>query len=97
MLKRCQILIEDWQLDFLQVIIDEFDISLSEAVRMCMSYGFLCGISVLHPETKYGLDVKTIRKVAVGNLPKDVMHKLLSKVYFEARKAVDYRMSKLKK
>ena len=94
MLKRCQVLFEDWQMEYLNVMAGSLDISFSEAVRMSMSLGFLCGISTIHPEFKPGIEKKIIEKAVNKELAEEEIHKLLSKLYFESRKAVEYRMSK---
>jgi hypothetical protein len=94
MLKRCQVLFEDWQMEYLNHLADIYDLSFSEAVRMSISFGFICAISVLHPEFKPGIDKKSIQKASNRKLPEEELHKLLSKLYFETRKAVEYRMTK---
>jgi hypothetical protein len=94
MLKRCQVLFEDWQMEFLNHIADSYDISFSEAVRVSISYGFICAISNLHQEFKPGIDKKIVEKAANGELAEDEIHKHLSKLYFETRKAVEYRIAK---
>lgn len=100
MLKRCQILLEDWQEEYIRDVAERYDQSFSEVVRIVLSEGFLHIISLLHPEYKSKLTGKHLtemtKKAGNSNTPEEERHKSIGKLYFETRKAVEYRMSKLK-
>ncbi|MDD4907647.1 MAG: hypothetical protein PHJ00_01135 [Candidatus Omnitrophica bacterium] len=101
MLKRHQVLLEDWQVDYIQNIARIYDISLSEALRIIFSIGTLCAISMLHPEYKSGATKEKIKlamkECASDKIPAAKKHSWVSSLYFEGRKAVEYRLAKLKK
>jgi len=101
MLKRYQVLLTDWLGEYAQFISQEYDISFSEAVRIIMCVGAIQSIKELYPRHKSNLSVKHIvrdvKKVAIEKLREDLMHQKLSQAYFEARKAIEFRMSEAKK
>lgn len=100
MLKRCQILLEDWQEEYLKDVADRYDQSFSEVTRIVLAEGFLYIISLLHPEYKSRITGKHLtemtKKAGNTNIPEEERHKSISKLYFESRKAVEYRISKVK-
>jgi len=101
MLKRCQVLLTDWQEEYIRNGAQRYDQSFSEVLRIFLSEGFLHLIPLLHPEYKPGIAGRQLaemtRKAGNPNTSIEERHKLISKLYFEARKAVEYRMSKVKK
>lgn len=94
MLKRYQVLLNDWLADFIRDMSDKHDISFSEAIRLglCIYYGSM--VSELYPDYKFDFSAKKI----VGFMNKymgtakneEEMHKTLSSIYFEARKAMEF-------
>ena len=101
MLKRCQVLLESWQEEYLKNTAERYDQSFSEVLRIFLSQGFLFIIPRLHPEFKTAITGKEIKKmtIKVGSPSTSIedRHRLISRLYFEARKAVEYRMEKVKK
>ena len=101
MLKRCQVLLTDWQEEYIRNTSERYDLSFSEVLRIFLSEGFLYIIPLMHPKLKPGITGKQLaemtRKAGDSKTPIDEQHKLISKVYFEARKVVEYRLSKVKK
>lgn len=97
MLKRHQVLLENWQTDYLKKMSEVYDISFSETVRVAMSLGFLCGIAAVYPQYKHRLDKKLLSKLAHQGHPSEEMHKMLSTLYFESRKATEFRLAKMAK
>ena len=98
-LKRQQILLEDWQVTYAKVIAEKYDISYSEAIRIMLCIAFIQIAKELYPGYKPAVSVKEV----VDNILKaptatrrDKVYGLLSKVYFEARKAVEHRTAQLK-
>ena len=100
MLKRCQVLLEDWQQEYLKNTAKRYDQSFSEVLRIFLSQGFLFIIPRLHPEFKTAITGKEIKKmtIKVGSPSTSIedRHRLISRLYFEARKAVEHRLSKVK-
>ncbi|MBN2120975.1 MAG: hypothetical protein JW734_07990 [Candidatus Omnitrophica bacterium] len=101
MYKRCQVLLTDWQEEYIRDVAQRYDISSSEVVRLLVSGGALYLISLLHPEYKSSISGKDIanmlRKAANPDTRTEEKHKIIAKSYFEARKAVEYRLAKVKK
>jgi hypothetical protein len=99
MLRRCQVLLEDWQLEYIKNVAQLYDFSFSEVLRICLSEGFMHVINALHPEYKPGITKKYFAQMAKkgvnSNTPLEEKHKFISKIYFEARKAVEYRLKKI--
>ena len=100
MLKRCQILLADWQEEYIRDVAQRYDQSFSEVVRLFLSLGFMYTIPLLDPEYKVGITGKQIAQMIIEagkpNTPIEDSHKYISKAYFEARKAVEYRLGKIK-
>ena len=100
MLKRCQVLLSDWQVEYIKNFTERYDFSFSEGIRILLSEGLLYMISLLNPEYKsriIGKELARMAKMAArNNTPLSVKHKIISEVYFEARKATEYRLNRLK-
>jgi hypothetical protein len=100
MLKRHQVLLEDWQVEYMKAIVENYDISLSEALRLLVSLGTLNIVSMASPEYKMGVSQKEIengmKRFGLSSATRDNKYKDLSQLYFEARKAAEYRIAKLK-
>ena len=101
MLKRYQVLLTDWLAEYARFVSEEFDISFSEAVRILMCIGTLQAIKELSPKYKNKITVKhivgTIRGEKDSKQREEITHKLISQAYFETRKAIEFRLTELKK
>jgi len=100
MFKRHQVLLSDWQVEYAKYISERYDLSLSEAIRIALSVGYLYIVSSAQPEYKAGIDKKQLldrMKEASDPANEAEMHKFISKIYFEARKATEYRLKAVKK
>lgn len=99
MLKRCQVLLLDWQEEYLKEAAKRHDLSFSEGVRIFLSTGMLQIITALHPQYEAKLNKKeinrAIRKATHHQTPRDEQYKLIARLYFEARKASEYRLAQL--
>ena len=95
MLKRQQVLITDWQADYIRDVAKIYDLSFSEIVRIFLSLGFVYVLSSNSPRYKTIIDNKGIKRMikyaAKHNSSLNEIHSMISKVYFEARKAVEFR------
>lgn len=101
MLKRYQVLIPGWLEEYIENLVQTYDLSFSEIIRLQICFSILYLIPTLYPEYKPGLSVQEIfkqrKEFGQNKLPEDEMHRTISKIYFEARKAIEYRLSKEKK
>ena len=101
MLKRNQVLLNDWLVDFIKYRADKYDISFSESIRVSLCMYFNTIIAIQEPEFKPDLDIKKLSDLIekFENTPQaeEERHKVISKAYFEARKAIEYYMKQEKK
>ena len=98
MQKRIQAVLPDWLEEYINFIADKYDISVSEAIRTQICLAIISMVSEVYPEYKSEFTTKNIfESVAQFNgdtIDREQFLKLLSKTYFEARKAVEYRLEK---
>ena len=101
MLKRYQILLNDWLAEHLRLIAQRNDLSFSEMTRIVLCEGLLHTCPTLHPEYKSKIKPQELSNLAKeGYDPEtalDRKHQLASKLYFEARKAIEYMNAKVNK
>ena len=101
MLKRQQVLLADWQIDYAKFITEKYDMSFSEAIRILICMGVLQIAKEFSPEFKSGISAKnaasSLKKMQEGRKKVEVYHQMLSKLYFESRKAAEVRKHRLKK
>jgi len=99
--KKYQVLLSNWMEDYLKFISERYDLNFSSAIRVQMCLGFLYTISNIEPDYKIDLPneelLKFSKKASKKELQEEEIHQFLSKIVFEARKAVEYRLSKEKK
>ena len=101
MLKRHQVLLTDWQTEYARFISETYDISFSEAVRALMATGIIRTVKQIHPEFESKANVKEVVDATLMGSDKrmrtELLHKFLSLLYFDARKAVEFRLSQARK
>lgn len=101
MLKRHQVLLEDFIVDYARHNAQKYDISFSEAIRLalCIQYGNW--ISEKYPKYKFPFAPKKLkeREPNTYGSKRDLLkhHKLMSDIYYEARKAIEYALAREKK
>jgi len=94
MLKRYQVLLDEWLADFAKARSDKYDASFSETIRigLCVYYGTM--ISELYPELKYKFTpdkvAPILKKYTDSEESEEEKHKFISEVYYETRKAMEY-------
>ena len=103
MLKRYQVLINEWLADHIKDITEKYDVSFSEAIRLTLCVEFGRHIAKRYPKYKYGITEEEIARMSIpseksmGKQELEKRHKFISKVYFEARKAIEYAREQEKK
>ncbi len=97
MLKRFQILMEDWQEEYVRFISETYDFSFSESVRILLCIAMIEGVKQVCPDFKPGLTLEEMakkgRELQQDQVEEEEIHKMLSKLYFEARKAAEVRLT----
>jgi hypothetical protein len=100
-LKRYQVLLPDWLEDYVKLLVNKYDLSFSEIIRTMMCNWILTSVPNLYPELKLGVTPKDILELVKGEaqvkMEQEDVHRMLSKIYFESRKAAEYRMAQEKK
>jgi len=97
MLKRHQVLLTDWLTDYIKNLSKKYDVSFSEVIRvvLCLFFGEI--ISSFHPKYKFPFKkkeiVSTLNKIVNKKMSEEEIHRIISQVYFEARKAIEYRLN----
>lgn len=95
MLKRYQVLLPDWLEDYIKYLADKYDLSFSEVIRVEVCIAVISTISKLYPDYKLGITpediLKLIKQDAQENMEREEEHRILSKIYFETRKAIEHR------
>ncbi len=98
MLKRYQVLLPDWLEDYLKWGVKQTGLSFSEIIRLEICISVLATIDELHPEYKPNLLMKDIMSTAKSfnksKFKKEDINRFASRIYFETRKAIEYRTSK---
>jgi hypothetical protein len=100
MLKRSQVLLTDWLEDYVRHISERYDYSFSEIIRLSLCILFCEVLSEVHPKHKIGINVKEVvkafRRIPHNKIAEEKRHQLISKIYFEARKAIEFNLSHCK-
>ncbi|MGD9014842.1 MAG: hypothetical protein PVI33_02310 [Candidatus Omnitrophota bacterium] len=100
MLKRYQVLLNDWLADYIKVLAEKYDASFSEVIRLSLCMEYAHTIPLRYPGYKTKLNpkeiIRKVNKTAKLKQFKEEEHKLMSQVYFEARKAVEFALEKEK-
>jgi hypothetical protein len=101
MLKRYQVLLPDWLEDYTRHLVDRYNLSFSEIIRIQICFSTLSAVSSFYPDYKPGTTIQEISNLAKenieSNMGREELDKLISKLYFETRKAAEYRLAREKK
>jgi hypothetical protein len=96
MLKRYQVLLSDWQGEYLKFASEKYDLSSSEILRIMICFTAIETAKLEHPEYKSKIQprqfFKKTKEMMQHRIDETELHAYLSQLYFEARKAVEYRM-----
>jgi len=96
MLRRFQVLLPDWLEDYIKFGAEKFDISVSELIRIEVCFAILAQIIQLFPEYKTGISFKELfviyKKHVRKKTDKDDIRRIISKIYYETRKAIEFRL-----
>jgi len=99
--KKYQVILPDWMADYLEQTAETYELTISEVLRLEISLGILSATQHFFPEYEQKSSLAEIFKQHLATKPKDIdrelFHKNISKIFFETRKAVEYRMENIKK
>lgn len=101
MQKRYQVLIPEWLEEYIKWGVEKYGLSFSELIRLEICQAILGYISARYPEYKpnYSMEeyLKGIANFEKGKMDREMLDKTISMIYFETRKAIEYRFSKEKR
>lgn len=101
MLKRYQVLFPDWLEEYIKMGVEAYGFSFSELIRLEVCFSILTQIPILHPEYKPSINLqdifKAINQAATESPDKKKYAGIVSQIYFETRKAIEYRKQKQEK
>ena len=99
--KKFQVILPDWMADYFEITAETYELTISEVLRLEICFGILSATQQLFPEYKLKALLADLFKQARDIKPNDIdreqLHRNLSQILFETRKAVEFRMKKLKK
>jgi hypothetical protein len=99
--KKIQVVIPFWLDEFIDSLTERADLNVSEFVRLHMCAGIISITESLYPEYKPGFSLSDFRGElgagAVDEEDRERLSRAISKIYFEARKAAEFRLEKEKK
>lgn len=98
MYQRYQVLLPDWLEDYVKLISSRYNLSFSEIIRLELSFSILSTVMEFFKDYKPNISKKDIfeevTKFAENKINKIEFSSTVSKIYFEARKAVEYMMER---
>lgn len=97
MKKKFQVVVPDWLEDYLNFLVERYDLNISEVIRLEICFAILAMTEKLFPEYKSNLSTEKITELPrtkTEDIEREQLMRILSKIYFEARKAAEYRLSK---
>ncbi|MFH1045688.1 MAG: hypothetical protein V1727_01840 [Candidatus Omnitrophota bacterium] len=94
MLKRYQVILNDWQADHYRLIAQKYDVSFSEMLRMALCLDILYATKKGFPNYRPKVTDKLLSQAIKTHKISETMnsaqfHNFLSLVYFETRKATE--------
>ena len=94
MLQRHQVLLTNWQTEHLKKMAQHNDLSFSELIRILICEGIIRAGTLCFPEYNKKINRKKLDGLTAEGTDTNTeisrRHKILSDVYFEARKVADY-------
>jgi len=95
------VLIPDWLEDYIQWGVKKFGLSFSELIRLEICQAIINYISERYPDYHSGYSMKNfvegVNRFEQGKMSGEDLGKAVSKIYFEARKAIEFRFAKERK
>ena len=100
MQKRYQVLIPDWLEEYIKWGVKKYGLSFSELIRLEICQSVISYICHRYPEYKSGYTIKDfsngVSDFEKGKMNPEDLDRIISMIYFEARKAIEFRFSKEK-
>lgn len=101
MLNRYQVLLPDWLENYIKYLVERYDLSFSEVIRVELCIALLGGIISSFPDYKANISLDQVFNQEMRREPKNVERddilRHISKIYFETRKAIEFQQEMIKK
>ena len=98
MYKRYQVLLQDWLEEYIKFGAEKYKLSISEIIRLQVCFTVIATTCALDPDYKPGWSceevletVKEFASTGVNKYNREELNRLVSKIYFETRKAIEHR------
>ena len=96
--KKFQVVLPDWLEDYIQHLVERYELNFSEILRLEICIAILSLGKKLFPEfdPAVGLDdiAEFIQNYDPKKIDRETFLRFNSKIYFETRKVVEYRLEK---
>lgn len=101
MSKKFQVVLPGWMEDYLEAVANKYDLTISELLRLELSLAFICFVNHFFPDydgpSFDNLGIPIAKDAPpLEKIDREKMHKVLSRLYFEARKSADFHMKQEK-
>ncbi len=95
--KRIQVVVPYWLDDYINFLIEKYDLNTSELIRIYLCVGIITLTESLYPDFKSDVNFSDFRREFQSRPMEDVererLFKAMSKIYFEAIKAAEFRLA----
>ena len=100
MLKTYQVLLPYWLEEYIRELVERFDISFSEVIRLEVCFAIICALKYQYEDFKPNKIIEDIfnalQKETKGTIEREEILNLISTIYYETRKALEFRRTKEK-
>lgn len=90
MRRKVQAVLPLWMEEFLERQAEKYDLTLSESIRIAISIAIICHADHKYSDFKSNLEKVGIPEGAMDMVDDPEAKRILSDIYFEARKAVEF-------
>ena len=94
MRKKVQAALPIWMEEFLERQAEKYDITISEAIRLAISIAIICHTGHKYEDFKTDLEKAGVPKGVREMMDDPEAKRIISDIYFEARKAVEFLYEK---
>ena len=92
--KKYQVIVPDWMEEYINFCMEKYELTVSDVFRLQVSFAAIYFVVSHYPEFETDISIKEVcdQVLAHTKSNRDELMRIISKINFEARKAVEYRM-----
>ena len=96
--KKYQVIVPDWMEDYINFCMEKYELKASDVFRLQVSFAAICLVDLLYPEFETDISMKEVcdQVLTYSQSNREELMRIISKINFEARKAVEYRLKQEK-